>query len=114
MTFVTAEREVLGTDHAEIGAAIVEKWNLPDDIGRTARWHHAPMEMPSEVDHTLVELVHVADGLAHVLGHGADVGKLSRRVAKDVARRLRIEEQRLERVASETLAPIQDIGQLLA
>ena len=37
-----AEHMVLGTDHAEIGAAILAKWSFPADIVRAVRWHHNP------------------------------------------------------------------------
>ena len=37
-----AEHMVLGTDHAEIGALILARWSLPDDIVHSVRWHHNP------------------------------------------------------------------------
>ena len=39
---VIAEKEVLKTDHAEIGALILTKWSFPDDIINAVRWHHYP------------------------------------------------------------------------
>jgi putative nucleotidyltransferase with HDIG domain len=40
--FVVAENMVLGTDHAEIGARILERWNLPVEVIHAVRWHHDP------------------------------------------------------------------------
>ena len=37
-----AEQMVLGTDHAEIGALILDGWSFPDDIVNAVRWHHEP------------------------------------------------------------------------
>ncbi len=37
-----AEHMVLGTDHAEIGALLLARWSLPDDIVNAVRWHHNP------------------------------------------------------------------------
>ena len=37
-----AENMVLGTDHAEIGALILDKWSLPIEIVNAVRWHHDP------------------------------------------------------------------------
>ncbi|MFI4897199.1 MAG: HDOD domain-containing protein [Phycisphaerales bacterium JB059] len=34
------EKQRLGIDHAEAGAALVEKWNLPADIAFAVRMHH--------------------------------------------------------------------------
>ncbi len=35
-----AERELLGFDHAEVGALLIEAWRLPADLGAMVRWHH--------------------------------------------------------------------------
>ena len=40
--FVIAEKEVLGTDHAEIGALILTKWRFPENLINAVRWHHYP------------------------------------------------------------------------
>ncbi len=40
--FVIAEKECLGTDHAEIGALILSKWRFPADLINAVRWHHYP------------------------------------------------------------------------
>jgi putative nucleotidyltransferase with HDIG domain len=37
-----AENMVLGTDHAEIGALIMDKWSFPPEIVNAVRWHHDP------------------------------------------------------------------------
>jgi eukaryotic-like serine/threonine-protein kinase len=36
------EREVFGTDHAEVGAEALYRWGLPDDIVEPVRHHHYP------------------------------------------------------------------------
>ncbi len=36
------EREVLGFDHAVLGAHILKKWSLPDPIPKVVAWHHQP------------------------------------------------------------------------
>jgi len=35
-----AEREVLGFDHAEVGALLIEAWDLPRELAELARCHH--------------------------------------------------------------------------
>jgi len=34
------ERYLLGTSHLEIGAWLMESWNMPDELVAAARWHH--------------------------------------------------------------------------
>jgi diguanylate cyclase (GGDEF)-like protein len=39
-----AELELLGTTHVQIGAELMRRWNLPDELIRTIELHHAPVE----------------------------------------------------------------------
>jgi HD-like signal output (HDOD) protein len=39
---IVAEREVLGVDHAEVGAMLAERWYLPSQLVDAIRHHHAP------------------------------------------------------------------------
>ncbi len=43
-TPLDAEREVLGVDHAEVGALVAEHWRLPDPLVEAIRFHHRPFE----------------------------------------------------------------------
>lgn len=38
----TAERQVVGWDHAQLGEAVAKNWRLPEVICATTRWHHDP------------------------------------------------------------------------
>ncbi|HEU5397039.1 MAG TPA: HDOD domain-containing protein [Verrucomicrobiae bacterium] len=60
-----AEKSVLGTDHCEIGACLLEKWRLPDEIVEAVAHHHSPIIAPAP---KLSSLVHVADCLVHLIG----------------------------------------------
>jgi HD-like signal output (HDOD) protein len=57
--FVIAEKEVLGTDHAEIGALILTKWRLPENLINAVRWHHYPEGV--ENSDLLPEIVYLAN-----------------------------------------------------
>ncbi len=67
------EREHYGTDHAEVGAWLGEKWSLAPELVSAIRWHHAPSECQDE--HTdLVKLVHSANYMCNLqrLGDSGD------------------------------------------
>jgi putative nucleotidyltransferase with HDIG domain len=113
MTSIDAEREVLGTDHARVGDAVAEAWRLPGAIRAVARWHHAPLDAPGEVDERAVALVHVADGLAHAMGYGEDAAELARAIDPEVLRRLGVRVRVLERAAGETAATIREMSETL-
>jgi putative nucleotidyltransferase with HDIG domain len=61
--FVFAEKEVLKTDHAEIGALILSKWSFPDDLIKAVRWHHNPEGLENSNLHP--EIVYLADLMCH-------------------------------------------------
>lgn len=112
MSLVSAEQEVLGTNHAEIGAAVGDKWTLPEPLVIAAQWHHTPSDLPEEADRSIAELVHVADSLAHSLGFGADVGELHREVDPRVLQRIGVKNKQLMQLASEVTEQIKEMGAL--
>ena len=73
--FIDAEREVLGFDHAQVGARMLEKWNLPVSLVHAVRYHHAPLS--SKQPTALACLVHVADVVCLMLGVGLGADGLS-------------------------------------
>jgi putative nucleotidyltransferase with HDIG domain len=65
---VDAERSILGVDHAEVGAALLEKWQLPVILVDMIRHHHNPS---NAVEKTLdASIVHLSDILVHALEFG--------------------------------------------
>ncbi|MBN2799453.1 MAG: HDOD domain-containing protein [Deltaproteobacteria bacterium] len=107
-TLAEAEVELLGMDHAELGAAVAAHWQLPDEIAAAIRWHHAP-DRASEAAQRLTDLVHLADGLAHSLGMGADVGELQRTIQSSAVQRLGIDVRHLELVAAASLGRVMEL-----
>ena len=52
----TAERQVIGWDHTQLGEAVARNWRLPEVICATTRWHHDPSSYSgahSNVVHTV-------------------------------------------------------------
>lgn len=40
------EKNVMGTNHAELAAMICQKWNMPEELGLLLKYHHSPLEVP--------------------------------------------------------------------
>ena len=72
MFYRKAERVVFGEPHTAIGAYLLAKWNLPEEIVDAVKCHHAPMD--SSQDPTLASAVHLADIITHML-HIGDSGE---------------------------------------
>lgn len=67
-SFVEIEREVLGFDHAEAGAALAEAWHFPAPLVAAVRHHHEPAA-PADAD-PIVTAVRAANLLTAVVGYG--------------------------------------------
>lgn len=67
-SFITAERAVLGFDHAEVGGRIASHWNLPSNLVQAISWHHQPVRNGRLFP--LAGLVHLANGLCLMVGIG--------------------------------------------
>ncbi len=103
MTFVDAELDLLGLDHTEVGAEMAERWRLPVMVYAAVKWHHRPREVKMDT----VDVIHVADGLAHAMGYGADLGELARRLDPGAHARIGASIDKLEQVVSETAVEIE-------
>lgn len=58
---IEAEMDVLGVNHAELGALVVQSWGLPESIAAGVQYHHEP----GLVDLPITYGVHLANLLAH-------------------------------------------------
>lgn len=59
MSFLEAEKLALGFTHAEIGALLVEKWNLAETLNENILEHHNPGNSTKE--NVITAIVHLAD-----------------------------------------------------
>jgi len=63
------EQKVLGFDHADVGSALMESWNLPLSHQSAVRYHHQPFRASSYPGE--VGTIHVADIIANALELGS-------------------------------------------
>lgn len=66
ISFLDAEEEILGFNHAQIGEKIAEKWNFPEELVEAIGLHHTPEK--STINPKLVSLVHIADAITMMIG----------------------------------------------
>jgi HD-like signal output (HDOD) protein len=112
LSFVDVERQVLGIDHCLMGERLAEVWQLPAEFGAVARYHHSPIDAPPEVQ-GIADLTHVADGLAHLMGYGEDIGELARVMNGEVLERLGLSTRPIERAMSLAHEQIQQLEKIV-
>src|SRR6185436_12596412 len=66
----TAEEEVFGVNHADLGALLMTSWGLPQTLIDAIGWHHQP-SLSGEHTFSLLSGVHVANVIDHELRRGS-------------------------------------------
>ena len=99
-TYAEAERAIFGFDHAEAGAYLLERWNLPPSLVTAVRYHHAPLDAPT--DSPLPCLVHVADAICMTLGIGLGLDGTAYILQPEALTLLHLTSEDFEEVASQT------------
>lgn len=94
LTFIEAEKEVLGIDHAELGGRIVEQWNFPKEITSCVRYHHCPFSAPE--DQEMVHLIYLCDLVAMTTGIGGGADGLSYHAYGEIMRQYQLKEKDIE------------------
>jgi putative nucleotidyltransferase with HDIG domain len=102
ISFDEAEFQVLGINHAEVGAELLKLWNLPSVIVDAVRWHHDPESCPGEK--LTVDLIHMADVISMMAGVGLGVDGLNYTVCPASERRLGMN----IKIVEKTLCELQD------
>ncbi len=105
---LAAEKAILGTDHAEVGALLLKKWNVPREIHEAVKHHHdlPTAASPAQISH----LVGLADSIAH--SAASTPGSIPLEKATTLKRILGIDESKLEEIlgkTAEALAQVETI-----
>jgi len=69
-TFYNAEKKEILFTHAELGAFMADKWNLPDRLVDTIKYHHAVRRSVKDIN--LLMTVHIADFISNYFLHNSD------------------------------------------
>jgi putative nucleotidyltransferase with HDIG domain len=95
ISFLEAEKEVLGIDHAELSALIIENWNFPREIFQAIRFHHTPLLATSDQEY--VYQIYLCDLVAILTGIGGGVDGLSYSGFKEIMVHYHLNEKDIER-----------------
>ena len=68
-TFHTAEKYLLGFDHAEMAAEACLKWSIPETLSIPIKYHHYPQDSD---ENSLAYILHAADIIAMKSGIGTE------------------------------------------
>ena len=103
--FHEVEAELLGFDHAELGAQVAAAWNFPPELEEAIRFHHAPQG--ATIKPALAHCIHLADAACMMLGVGLGADGLMYGIDPDSLVALDITPERL-------IGLMDDIGPLVS
>jgi len=86
LTFIEAEKEVIGIDHAELGAMASERWNFSPDMVNIIRNHHDPDK--ASANDLSIPIIYLADSICMMIGIGVGSDGLAYKYHQDVLDRL--------------------------
>jgi putative nucleotidyltransferase with HDIG domain len=99
LSMLEAERELLGTDHAEIGEWLAKSWFLPEKLIEPIASHHAVEK--SMLHSAKTAVVHIADVLVKASGFGFSGDDLVPRIQPAAWKSLGLQESDLEPMIEE-------------
>lgn len=99
LSYVEFERKVIGFDHAKVGGFLARSWNLPDDLVAAISFHHSLSDAQNFEE--LASVIHVANGLASLLGIGGGVDSFLNPIQQTALDILTLKESDLERLMAE-------------
>lgn len=97
--FTEAENEILGFNHALVGARVAEKWNLPPELVEAIALHHNPEK--AQINKKLTCIVHIADVICLSMGIGLGLDGLMYPLSAEAMDLLELNEDSLESLVSQ-------------
>lgn len=67
----TAEKEILGFTHADVGSALMDNWEMADTLKEVIKYHHQPLKAQKYPTETAI--VHIANCVVNAIGPDAEV-----------------------------------------
>jgi putative nucleotidyltransferase with HDIG domain len=107
LSFVEAEKQILGISHEEVGARLAERWQFPEAIVRCIRHHHNPRGLDPPDDY--VDAVYLANCVSLLLGVGIGADGLYYRADETIMQRHDLGERDLEEIGIQMLSELERV-----
>ena len=98
-SFLEAETEIFGTNHADIGRKIAESWDFPEDIVAAIAFHHRPEEAAD--NDPITRIIYLANIITLSIGIGVGADGLCCRGKSEVMKRFGLRPKDLQAIIVE-------------
>lgn len=106
ISYIEAEKMIMGIDHAQLGAMVARKWAFPEPIAFIIEHHH-DVDLAADINGETA-IVQAADAICSMIGVGTGNDGMQYKVSRTVAQKLMTETQ-VEEVISEILVVKNDL-----
>lgn len=110
LSFMTAEHEILGMDHAELGSMILQKWDFPEEMVHAVKEHHNPQALDKD---PLTALLALANTLVISLGVGVGADGLSGAMQGEGLKRFKISARDLDQYMMNLLLEMEKAEEMM-
>jgi putative nucleotidyltransferase with HDIG domain len=105
LSFLEAEKSILGVEHAEVGGRLLQRWNFPRNLVYAVGRHHDPAS--AKPHHQLAAYIYVGDIIAHCLGQAGGLQSFAVRGRPEALEILEITPREMEGFMLEAEAELQ-------
>lgn len=114
LPFEQLETRCFGLNHADLGAEMARRWNLPERLVTAIQYHHNPNAVPEADMRNLVAAVYTADTAVGMLGIGLGKDGLQYQLEPGVLERIGLDEKGFESLMLQVMPLVQEAEQFLA
>jgi putative nucleotidyltransferase with HDIG domain len=111
-SFLEAEKQVIGIDHAELGAMTARVWRFSPEMVDIIKHHHQPANAKRAKPETVV--VHLSDLLCTMMGIGAGYDGLAYRIDQQQIEAVGLTDKDIQETIAEVTLKIEEINDLVS
>lgn len=114
-SFLEAEEEVIGINHADLGGRIALYWNFPPEIHDAIAYHHRP-DLLAKDNRNISGIVYIADQFCLMMGNDGGLDGLAHRGLTVMMKKFNLREKDLEEsllILTEELKSAEELFQMV-
>ena len=111
LSFMEAEKQVIGVDHAELGGMMARIWNFSPRMVMIIKNHHLSQEGTAKDKETIV--VYLADCICMMMGMGVGADGLAYRFHHQAVEEIGISADEISTIIANFIPQMKDVAQLL-
>lgn len=112
MSFLEAEKKIIGIDHAELGARVAENWRFSPEMVFIIRNHHDPLKILLD-DDLSIPIIYLADTICMMVGIGGGSDGLAYRYYQEVMTRLNFTDIDLQKTIADFWGKIKTVEDMV-